>query len=242
MRFIENEDKFLEYSWSVYERYFTDRASFLDKYNRINSPEKKNRFLRLTSYYLFFVIDGSYSSSKYDSENLAFVDQTYKFIAIVALIESIYDRNDYIDFYQWMMKNKKNELFPINSPREATNLYAQYKEEHGNTLNMVRFFQSLDDSIKSFIQRSIIVLDNSGGTGELEEKEESIEVLSKLLYQIRSDFIHKAELILEFDSFTVLSVRSGKPIDCSIELKHLCRIFESGLLQHFDIVPDKRQI
>ncbi len=33
MRFIEHEDKFLEYSWSVYEAHFNDKASFIDKYN-----------------------------------------------------------------------------------------------------------------------------------------------------------------------------------------------------------------
>ena len=242
MRFIKNEDKFLEYSWNVFETYFKDKASFVEKYNRIETSEKKNWFLRLASYYLFFVIDGNYSSSKYEMEDFSFVDQTYKFIAIIALIESMYDKNDYIDFYQWIMRNKKNNLFPINNAMEASKLYAAYKEEYGNTLNIVRFFQSLDNSIKSFIQHSLIVLDDSGKSGELEEKEESIEALSKLLYQIRSDFIHRAELILEFDPAMVLSQRGKKPISCSIELNHLCRIFESGLLQHFGMVPDIRQI
>jgi hypothetical protein len=242
MRFIQNEEKFLEYSWSVFQAYFNDQDSFIEKYNRIESPEKKNWFLRLASYYLFFVIDGNYSSPKYDVEDLAFVDQTYKFIAIIALIESVYDKNNYIDFYQWIMRNRKKGLFPINDEGAAETLYAAYKEEHGNTQNLVRFFQSLDDSIKSFIQRSLVVLDDPRKTGELEEKEESIEALAKLLYQIRSDYIHSAELILEFDPAVVLSVRGKKPISCSIELKHVCRIFESGLLQHFGIVPDKRQI
>lgn len=242
MRFIENEDKFLGYSWSVYESYFSDKESFINQYNHIDSPEKKNSFLRLTSYYLFFVIDGSYSSPKYDVEDLSFVDQTYKYVAIVALIESMYGKNDYIDFFQWIMRNKKNELFPIKTPQEASKLYASYKAEYGNTLNIVKFFQSLDDSIKLFVQRSLVVLDDSGKTGELEEKEESIEALAKLLYQIRSDYVHGAELVLEFDPAMVLSVRDKKPISCSIELKHVCRIFESGLLQHFGIVPDKRQI
>ncbi len=242
MRFIEHEDKFLEYSWSVYEAHFNDKASFIDKYNLIDSPEKKNKFLRLASYYLFFVRDGSYSSPKYDVEEIAFVDQTNKFIAIIALIESIYDNNDYIDFYQWIMRNKKNGLFPINNTEDTNKLYAAYKKEHGNTLNIVKFFQALDEPIKLFIQQSLIVLDDSGKAGELEEKEESIEALSKLLYQIRSDFIHRAELILEFDPSTVLSIRDKKPIMCSISLKHLSIIFESGLLQHFGIIPDKRQI
>jgi hypothetical protein len=242
MRFLENEEKFLDFSWSAFQEYFKDKANFIEKYNRIESPEKKNWFLRLSSYYLFFVVDGNYSSPKYDVEELSFVDQTYKFIAIIALIESIYDKNDYIDFYQWIMRNRKNEVFPINDEKDANKLYVAYKGEHGNTLNIVRFFQSLDESIKLFIQRSLVVLDDAGKTGELEEKEESIEALAKLLYQIRSDYIHRAELILEFDPAMVLSVRSKRPISCSIELKHLCIFFESGLLQHFGIDPDKRKM
>jgi hypothetical protein len=242
MRFIENEEKFLDYSWSVFQTYFTDKGSFIEKYNRIESPERKNWFLRLASYYLFFVIEGKYSSPNYDVEDLAFVDQTYKFIAIVALIESIYDKNDYIDFYEWIMSNRKKGLFPINDEEAAKKLYILYKGEHGNTLNLVKFFQSLDDSIKSFIQRSLVVLDDSGKTGELEEKEESIEALAKLMYKIRSDYVHGAELILEFDPATVLSIRGRKAISCSIELKHVCKIFEAGLLQNFSIDPDKRQM
>lgn len=242
MRFIENEDKFLEYSWIIYRPYFNDRESFIKKYNNIDSRENKNGFLRSASYYLFFVREGNYSSPKYDQQDLSFVNQTYKFIAIIALIESLYEENTYIDFFQWIMKYRKNNIFPINNPQDLERLHRAYKEDYGNTLNVVRFFQSLDNQIKSFIRRSIVALKDSGKTGELDEKVESIEGLSRWLYQIRSDFIHRGKLVLEFDPGEFISVRNGTAFYCSIELDHLCKIFESGLLQHFNIVPDNHTI
>jgi len=281
MRFFKNEEYFLKYSWVVYQPYFTDRESFIDKYNHIDSPEKKNSFLRLSSSFYFLVIAGNYSSIESDIPDLSFVDQTYKFIAIIALIESIYDENKYIDFYQWIMRSKqkifgnlrkinymwwkkrqfliktplemgvtaltpkepkKSGVFPINTPSKLTNLYEAYKKEHGNTSNVVKFFKSLDDPIKSFIRQSIVVLEDSEKISELEEVDEAIEVLSKFLYQIRSDYMHGAKWVLEFDSCLVFSVRKGKNIECSMELKDLRKIFESGLLQHFNITPDKNQI
>jgi hypothetical protein len=235
MRFLENEQKFLEYSWIIYEPYFNDQNSFLGKYNSIDSPENKNNFLRVISYYLFFVREGNYSSPKYDIHDLSFVNQTYKFIAIIALIESLYAKNDYIDFYQWIMRNRKNGALPINDQKDAERIYKIYKTEHGNTLNVVRFFQSLNDQTKLFISKSIIVLEESGTTGELDEKVESIEMLS-------SDFIHRAELVLEFDPGQFISIRDGTVFHCSIELEHLCKIFELGILQYFNITPDKNQI
>jgi hypothetical protein len=99
-RFIENEPFFLDYAWTVFQSWFHDRASFQKKYDSIATSENKNEFLRLACYYLFFVKEGDFSNPKYDVKELGFVDQTYKFIAVVALIESMYEEPEFIDFYQ----------------------------------------------------------------------------------------------------------------------------------------------
>ena len=154
----------------------------------------------------------------------------------------MYEETEFIDFYQWLMRNKKNGVFPITTPKEAGLRYQEYKAEFGNTSNIVKFFLSLDLSAKIFISNSLVRLDASKRPGNPAELDDSIDVLSKLLYQIRSDFIHRAILVLEFDEATVLSIRDKKPIECTIKLDHLCLLFESGLLKHFGIEPDKKHI
>jgi len=207
----------------------------------IQIKTKTNSFGSLATTY-FLVKEGGYSSNKYNVEELAFVDQTYKFIAIVALIESMYEEDEFIDFYQWLIRNKKKDVFPITTPKEAGLRYQAYKAEHGNTSNIVKFFRFLDVSAKVFIRNTLVISDESRKSSSPSDSEESIDVLSKLLYQIRSDFIHRAILVLEFDETAILSVRNKKPIECSIKLENLCLLFESGLLKHFDIVPDKKHI
>jgi len=41
------------------------------------------------------------------------IDQTYKFISIMSLIEAMFADEVYVDFYQWLtMKKSKKQIFP----------------------------------------------------------------------------------------------------------------------------------
>ncbi len=240
MRFVEDQDKFLDYAWSVYQPYFKNRDNFNIQYNKIHADKEKNCFLKAISYYYFFVIIGDYTSPIYGKDELSFVDHTNKYLAITSIIESLYQEN-YLDFYEWIMRNKE-QVLPINDKDNLSYKYSLYKNDNGCTVNFVKFFQSLDPRIIIYIQRSIIFLEDTKGTNELDEKEETIEVISKLLYQIRSDFVHRARLVLEFHPRESISLRSKRIITCSIEMEHLCRIFEAGLLKHFNITPDTQPI
>ena len=68
----------------------------------------------------------------------------------------------------------------------------------------------------------------------------SIDELANLLYNIRSQFMHRAMLVLEFSKGTMLSHRKGKRVVSSISIESLGLLFEDGLLKHFGFRPDRR--
>jgi hypothetical protein len=235
MKYVEDEQKFLEYAWIVYSSYFHNKDSFISAYETISSPETKNKFLGIVSYYLFLVEDVKFSSRNFDEADLSFVQETYQFLSIIALIESLYDKGDFLEFYPYLMK--KNP-FPIHDRKNASILFEEYNTDYGCRRAVTRFFEALDDRVKARIQKSITYLSNSKYPGSLDEVSASVEDLTKLLYQIRSEYIHSGTLILEFGKGSIISIRNRKPFYCNIELPFLCEVFKSGVLSFFGISPE----
>ena len=105
------------------------------------------------------------------------------------------------------------------------------KVEFGAFLRVsFRFFESLDPGTKSIIESTITV----------DGKSKPAEVLAKLLYGIRSEFVHRARLVLELTRGTLISVRGEQVIVSDFSLRDLKAIFEQGLLQHFNFVSYRK--
>ncbi|MHB8086670.1 MAG: hypothetical protein ACYDH2_00325 [Anaerolineaceae bacterium] len=235
MDYLKYEEFFLEEAWTVYELYFSNKDNFLFKYNEIDSLENRSEFLRVISRYHYLVKDLSYSSLKSHGLELEFVSVTHKFITIIALIESLYHEDKYIDFYEWLMRENS---FSITKD-DLKNAYKNYKKEFGSRKSVIHFFSSLESDIISYIQESITLL--SIKSDSINDKT-SIEDLSKLLYQIRSDFIHNAELVVELSEVSTLSKRNKKPYLFEISLSTFCKVFELGVLNFFNIKPEKNPL
>ncbi|PKN96795.1 MAG: hypothetical protein CVU43_18845 [Chloroflexi bacterium HGW-Chloroflexi-5] len=232
MDYLKHEEFFLEEAWAVYESYFLNKSDFIVKYNEINSLENKSEFLRVISRYHYLVKDLTYSSLKSHGLELDFVSATHKFITIIALIESLYHEAKHIDFYEWLMRGN---TFPL-SKEELKKEYKKYKDEFGSRKSIIHFFSSLDSDIITYIQESITLLNFKNAS--LNDKS-SIEQLSNLLYQIRSDFIHNAELVVELSDVSTIAKRNEKPYLFELSLLSFCKIFELGVLKFFNIKPDK---
>jgi len=239
-RFIENEDEYLKYAWNVFERYFNSEESFLKQYHNIPDQQERNDFLKIACYYLFFVREGTVTSPNYQAEDLKLVDQTYKYVAIISFIESLCGGKNYVEFYQWLM-GQKNLVFPINDHHDLTTQYEVYIADYGSKSRVVQFFRSLDRKVIQHLHNSFIILEDNG-TGELDEVDKTLDYLVNFLYQIRSDFVHKGELITEFGSDIVWSERKKKQLVSTMDFESIMRVFEMGFLNHFGITPDLIQI
>jgi hypothetical protein len=229
MRFFKEEARYLDQAWDVYRDYFASRGSFLGCYRQIPSSKRKNLFLMVLSHYKLLVRDGEYRLvGTQQSLYVSYLDETYKFISIMSLIESLFAEQEHVDFYQWLtMKKRKKQVFPVADDKALDDLYRQYKLEHG-ARRIIRFFSELDEGAKRFLAARIRI-DNDHKTAE---------VVAQKLYIMRSEFVHQARLVLEFNDGLMVSKRHGNMMYSMLSLRDLLLLFEHGILNHFCMLPD----
>ena len=234
MDFIQHEDIFLLDVIAVYESFFYDKEKIIKKYLELGSQDTKNQFLRIVNKYNFLVKSIKLSHNNFSCTDTQAASDTYKFVTIIALIESLYPEEKYTIFYDWLMKI---DCFPITK-KEATDKFNEYNKIFGSRKCIVEFFSSLDDETKYYIQKSMNKIKDSNN--KKNEDHDSIECLSRTLYQIRSDYIHKAELVTEFSGVLTGSVRDNDGYCFEFPISNFCTIFELGLLRFFNIEPDRK--
>ena len=233
LRYLHEESRFLDGAWDVYRDYFSSRSRFLSQYMSIPTDERKNIFLMVVSGYKHLVRDGEYRLiADQQSLYLGYLDETYKFISIMSLIEALFTDEPYVDFYQWLtMKKRKKQIFPIADAKALEALYREYKTKY-SARKAVRFFSELDEGAQTYLASRI----------KIDNRHKPAEVVAQKLYIIRSEFVHQARLILEFNDGLMFSRREGNVVYSMLTLKDLQLLFEHGLLHQFGMVPDSRKI
>jgi hypothetical protein len=222
LRYWQQRDWFSAFAFDAFQKYFDDR-SYLDAFvNSIATDEEKSLFLKVASHYKFLVKDGRFSVSGYEETN--YIGETYRFVAIVALIEAVESSVSFKKFYPWL---RQSATFPIQDQQHLDQLHKQYKTQFGLMHKIVSFFQRLDDSSKREIESAIKV----GG------QPLAIDKLAKTLYDVRSQFLHDARLIVDLSGMPTWSMQSGKLREITLPLEQVERIFERGVLLRFGYAP-----
>lgn len=243
LRYVNNETANLNYSYNVFGEYFSDRALFDAFYNKINAIDEKNKFLKISTFYKFLIVDGELRNTKDESYNeyIDYFDLTYKYIDIFSFIEALYTKDEYKEFYDWLIKEAH---YPIDNKKALDDLHTRYKQIYGSIKKAIRFFESLDDETKKLIQEKFEVYE--GG----QRQSYTDAYLAKLFYKIRNNFIHNADLVVQFKNapkeekpggngveYKVLSLSSlihftigNKEILSSLSFDDIKLIFERGFL------------
>lgn len=204
------------------------KEDFLLFFNSITSNKDKDHFLRISSFYLFLVKEGDFLISVPNvKERIDYITDSYKYIAIFSLVEALYTRDKYIDFYKYLTRKRSPAKYPINTKKELEFLFKQYNANYGAIQKAIRFFKSLDSQLQNLLAQKLII------KGSKKSIQEPIEFLSKYLYELRSKFIHKAEFVLILGQRTVISKKKGKIIISKLTLQDIMLFFEHGLIKHF---------
>ena len=110
-QFSQDEIILLDDAFDALSAYFINRESFLTQYNQINTTSKI-RFLRLTSIYRALVKKGNFEPPADTLEvSINYYDITYKFIALISIIEAMFSPDEWLDFYRWLRKSSNAEVF-----------------------------------------------------------------------------------------------------------------------------------
>jgi len=226
LKYLGDSDAYLKHVISIWGKYFSTKKVLRGFFDQITSDQEKDLFLRVGSFYRFLVIEGKHQFKKSIwNSGMSYIDDTYKYIAIFSLIEALDTPSAYVDFYQWLHRNKKEiedspetQLFSL-----LDGAYKRYKSEHGATNAAVLFFSRLDQEDQEFIQKSL----------KIKGKQRSLKQLSQFLYDIRSQFVHQAHLVLNFGNTISVGRRKGKIITSNMSIADLCSLFEHGFLKRF---------
>ena len=126
-----------------------------------------------------------------------------------------------------MVRRKTKVQFPINNKIELEQLYRDYKQEYGSIQQSDKFFKSLSAKSKADLIKNL----------EVKDAEPTIENLSKYLYNLRSKFVHEAQLVANMSGRATVSAYGKKFVICKLSLKKLMAFFEEGLIAYF--TPDR---
>ncbi len=150
----------------------------------------------------------------------------------MSLIEAMFAEEAYVDFYQWLtMKRRKKIIFPITDAETLDALYREYKLQFG-ARKAVKFFSELDEGAQKYLAARI----------KIDNYHRPAEVLAQKLHIIRSEFVHQACMVLEFNDGLMFSRCEGIILYSMLSLKDLQLVFEHGILHHFGMIPDHRKI
>lgn len=222
-RYLSAKDKFLEYSFLSLQNQFGTKDEFLSFFEEIENDEQKNLFLKTASFYLFLVKKGEwFVDIPGSNKRVDYLSDTYRYIAIFSLIESLQEK-EFMDFYSFFVRRKTNVKFPINDKKELDHWYRQYKREFGSIYQSVQFFSALSTQRKADLIKNL----------EVKNAKPTIENLSKYLYNLRSKFVHEAELVVNMSGRTTISRFGKKFVICKLSIRKLMEFFEEGLILHF---------
>ena len=120
------------YAYLAVREHFASHDDFINYFNSIKTNERKNLFLRTASFYLFLVKQGDWVVDVPGSDKVIdYLTNTYKYVAIFSLIESISEEKS-IDFYTFLIRKKSQIKFPIIDKNQLGEHYSRYKDEFGS--------------------------------------------------------------------------------------------------------------
>lgn len=224
-RYIANEKEYKEDAFMAFdESRFPNRKSFDEFYESLNTPKRKDEFLRVTNFYLFLVKDGDWKISVEGYDPIIdYFTNSFKLVALFSLIESLTELK-YQDFYQWLSSQDQSMILPISDKSDLRRLYEEYKKSFGSTRRCVNFFERLPDQQKERLCHSIQI-DGKPIT--------TIKKLAQFLYSLRSEFVHAAQLVLHVSGSTTYHLEEKGLTRSSLSLSILLDAFEEGVLSYF---------
>jgi len=110
---------------------------------KIDGDGQKSLFLRTASFYLFLVKRGDWMVDVPGSDRIVdYLTNTYKYVGIFSLIESL-SNEKFIDFYQFLIRQKSAIPFPITDKKALDPFYKRYKADYGSIKKGIAFFRAL---------------------------------------------------------------------------------------------------
>ena len=162
------------------------------------------------------------------------LDPSFKLIIMSSVIESLMSSEKFQEFDRWYFRECaviiKEKVQQKNLDDAIKYLWQEYKSKHGAYQRFKKFFEFY---LSEEEQQELLY-----GFRSLNNKAVDINDIAKWLYQMRSDFVHKAECVLlpeplPNSTISLGHVIGGAPVNISIDVDHILSIFEKGFFEVF---------
>lgn len=215
MGYIDHKDEILPLAKKMFDDYFKDEGGIEGLIEGLDNNNKE-KFLKLCFFYY-----GRWWS--YDQNIKDKIDGSFAFIVFVSIIEAMILEIDYKDFKSWydsecLDKNKK-----------VDDLWEEYINIYGATKKFIRFFENyLREEDKEFL------LEKYQAYSIENEKIISLplENIAKVLYKLRSNFVHDAKYI-PIPNGDISGIGFSKYCLKDITMNTIVNIFERGFVEYF---------
>lgn len=223
-RYVANERAHLEDAFAILATRFADRSTFDAFYATLETPQSRDEFLRVTSFYRYLVKEGDWRITVPGFDPVIdYLTNSYKLIAIFSLIESL-STLEHEDFYTWLSHQEAAQVYPIQDRAALTGLYKKYKKSFGAIRRCVAFFDRLPQDLQ---QRLCSAVQVKG------QPMASIKKLAEFLYDLRSKFVHEARLVLVVSESPIYSLGKKGLTRSALTMSTLHEAFEVGVLAYF---------
>lgn len=213
---------------------FNEHGYFLtdndwDNFVQKLDEDSKDKLAKLSHFY-YFLFRKEVSKTSVRNELIL--------VTITSIIEAMMSEIKFIDFHSWFA-SKKSKAF-IDEANKQTDLkksldylWDEYIKRFGASKKIHVFFNNyLSKEDVKILLRSIKKWDN---VKEDFVEFENIPSLSKVLYQMRSDFVHEAKMrnFCENDSMGYLIMIGKKCYDLKLTRNDFIKIFEKCFINYF---------
>lgn len=220
-RYHQQRDVYLPMAGEALRSQFQSQADIEAFYARLASDEVRDEFLRIACFYHSLVKCGDWHLSSNPGHPVVdYLTETYKAVSLFSLIEAI-GGPAHQDFYDWLLRERK---LPIEDEGTLSKLHDEYKKTYGSVRRCVWFFSQFSPEQQQKLCRAV----RRNGTPV-----EDVRQVAKFLYELRSKFVHQADLILQLSEATVVSRIKGKVVVCDVSLGDLLSAFEECMVKVF---------
>jgi hypothetical protein len=230
---MEVSEQNIDEAYNTLKSHFRSKDAFLTQLERLGDQQEK--FIRLTLLYQTLLKE-SHLPLVDEDLLLGFINDSFKFISLMSLIEALYSEKEYKTFFEWLVNKDQRDYYPINDYSDIEEIYQKYKTDHGSIKKIVHFFNDIPKNYKWILAEDFelyTIKKTKNRPDEVEQDPPDFEEIAKTLYKIRSNFVHNGKIITNISGTPCLSKFDNQLVISKLTIDSLGLIYETVLLAMF---------
>lgn len=224
-RCISEDEIEREIAFEIFRGQFRSREDF-DFFIKNLTLSDHQTYFELTHFYFFWC----------KRPKLANVSESFRFLAVVSLIEALATENNHKEFFDWFRSEASEDIKSQKAGSLEANLeflWSEYKKKHGAYRKFYYFLKDyLSDADKQHLIQSFKFFNSNGQI--IPNDSNSLNRIAKLLYTMRSDFVHTASHItFSTQNFPTLHKVGNKDLITKCSIEDFMGLFENGFIEFF---------